>query len=71
MIEAFKEDIKNYLEKIQENTGKQGEALQEETNCLKKGKYNQADKGIEQNGPRIKMERETIKKGRQPKRWTT
>ena len=27
MIEAFKEDIKNSLEEIQENTGKQAETL--------------------------------------------
>jgi uncharacterized protein YukE len=32
MIEAFKEDIKNSLQEIQENTGKQGETLKEETN---------------------------------------
>jgi hypothetical protein len=32
MIEAFKEDIKNFPKEIQENTGKQVEALKEERN---------------------------------------
>jgi hypothetical protein len=32
VIEAFKDVIKNYLKEIQENTGKQIEALKEETN---------------------------------------
>ena len=32
MIEAFKEDINNSLKEIQENTGKQVEALKEERN---------------------------------------
>jgi hypothetical protein len=32
MIEAFKEDIKNSFNEIQENTGKHIEALKEETN---------------------------------------
>ena len=36
IIESFKEDINNSLKKIQENTGKQVEALKEETNPLKK-----------------------------------
>jgi len=40
MIEEFKEDINNSLKEIQENTGKQVEALKEETqnplrNCRK------------------------------------
>lgn len=41
MIEAFKEDIKNSLEEILENTCKQVEALKEETNkSLKEIKKN-------------------------------
>ena len=32
MIEAFKEDIKNFLKETQENTGKQVEARKEVTN---------------------------------------
>lgn len=47
IIEAFKEDINNSLKEIQENTGKQIEALKEETNPLNVGKYNQACEGIE------------------------
>ena len=31
MIEAFKKDINNSLKEIQENTGKQVDALKEET----------------------------------------
>ena len=34
IIESFKKDIKNSLKEIQENTGKQVEALKEETNPL-------------------------------------
>lgn len=36
MIEVFKEDKKNPLKEIQENTGKEVESLKEETNILKK-----------------------------------
>ena len=32
MIEAFKENINNSLKEIQENTGKQVDALKEKTN---------------------------------------
>ena len=35
-IESFKEDINNSLKEIQENTGKQVEALKDETSPLKK-----------------------------------
>jgi gas vesicle protein len=35
IIESFKEDINNSLKEIQENTGKQLEALKEETKPLK------------------------------------
>ena len=34
IIESFKKDINNSLKEIQENTGKQVEALKEETNPL-------------------------------------
>ena len=36
IIEFFKEDINNSLKEIQDNTGKQVEAVKEETNVLKK-----------------------------------
>ena len=59
IIESFKEDINNSLKEIQENTGKQVEALKEETNKSLKYKktqntYNQTDEGIEQSSPRPK-----------------
>jgi|UPI0000F4B281 hypothetical protein len=48
LIESFKEDINNPLKEIQESTGKQIEALKEETDPLKNtGKHNQTGDGIE------------------------
>jgi hypothetical protein len=41
IIEFFKEDINNSRKKIQENTGKQVEALKEESNTLKKYRITQ------------------------------
>jgi hypothetical protein len=70
MIEAFKEYMKIFLEEIQENTGKQIEALKEEINPLK----NQVGEGIEQNGPgtknRNRKSKENTKGGNYDK-WTT
>jgi gas vesicle protein len=44
VIEDFKKDIKNSLKEIQENTGKQLEALKEETqNPLKKYRKTQSN----------------------------
>ena len=56
MIEDFKKDINNFLEEIQENTGKQIEALKRKhKNPLKNtGKHNQTGEGIEQNSPGLK-----------------
>ena len=52
MIEDIKKDINNSLKKIQEITGKQVEAIKEETHTQKKplkitGKYNQSGEEIE------------------------
>jgi hypothetical protein len=43
MIEDFKKDINNFINKIQKNTGKQVEVLKEETQIFLKitGKHNQ------------------------------
>ena len=52
MIEDFKKDINNSLKEIQENTGKQLEALKEETqNPLKNYRKAQTGEGNEQNYP--------------------
>lgn len=69
MVEPFKEDINNSLEEVQENTGKQVEALKEKTNPLKKYRKMQSNKA--QNGPRNKMNIKTIKnhQWRQLWRW--
>jgi glutamyl-tRNA reductase len=50
MIEDLKEDINNSRKERQENTGKQVEALKEETHkFLKKCRKTQTGEGIEQN----------------------
>ena len=57
MIEDFKKVINNSLKEIQENTGKQLEALKEETqNSLKEiqEKHKQTGEGNEENHPRSK-----------------
>jgi hypothetical protein len=54
LIEDFKKEINNSFKEIQANTGKQLEAVKEETQkSLKKitGKHNQTGEGIEQNHP--------------------
>jgi hypothetical protein len=53
LIEDFKKDINNSLKEIQENTGKQLEALKGETQRSLKviGKPNKTGEGIEQNHP--------------------
>jgi hypothetical protein len=59
MIENFKKDINNPLKEIQENKGKQVEALKEEKkNSLKKitGKHKKIGEGIEQSHPGSKNE---------------
>ena len=71
MIEDFKQDINNFLQKIQENIGKQVEALKEETRkSLKELQENTNKQAKELNKTiqDLKMEIETIKKskGRQP-----
>jgi hypothetical protein len=45
MIEAFKENIKNSLKEIQENTGKQKAISKKEINCLKKYRKMQSSRG--------------------------
>jgi uncharacterized protein YaaN involved in tellurite resistance len=65
MIEAFKEDIKNSLEEIQENTDKHVEALKEKTNkSLKEIQENTIKqvKELNKTVQKIKVEIETIKK---------
>jgi polyhydroxyalkanoate synthesis regulator phasin len=64
MIEDFKKDINNSLKEIQENTGKQLEALKEETQISVTKQVKELNKTIQD----LKMEIETIKnyKGRQP-----
>ena len=50
MMEDFKKDINNSLKEIQENIGKQLEALKEETKISLEevtGKHNQTGEGIE------------------------
>jgi hypothetical protein len=57
MIEDFKKNINNSLKEIQENTGKQVEALKEVTQKSLKElqeKYNQTGEGSEQNHPGFK-----------------
>jgi len=52
MIEDFKKDISNSLKEIQDNTGRQVEAIKEETQKIPQritGKHNQTGKGTEQN----------------------
>ena len=72
MIEDFKKDINNSLKEIQENTGKQLEALEEQTkNPLKNyRKTQQTGEGIDQNHPGSKNGNRNNKKknhkGRQP-----
>ena len=44
IIESFKEDINNSLKEIEENTGKQVEALNEERNPLKKHRKTQSNR---------------------------
>jgi hypothetical protein len=73
MIEDFK-NINDFLKEILENTGKQVEALKEETQkSLKKitGKYNQTCEGIKQNHPESKHGNRNNKKNHKGRRqWT-
>ena len=65
MIKDFKKDINNSLKEVQENTGKQVEALKEETQTsLKKLQENTTQKVKELNKiiQHLKMEVEKIKK---------
>ena len=65
MMEDFKKDINNSLKEIQENTGKQVEALKEETQkSLKELQENTTKQVMELNKTiqDLKMEVETIKK---------
>ena len=71
MIEDFKKDINNFLEEIQENTGKQLEASKEETQKSLKEleENNKTGEGIEQNHPGSKSgngNNEEITKGENP-----
>ena len=50
IIETFKEDIENFLEEIQQYTGKQMLKWKQITQ-RNIGKHNQISKGIEQSGP--------------------
>jgi FtsZ-binding cell division protein ZapB len=43
-LESLKEDINNLLNEIEENTGKQVEALNRETNALKKYRKTQTNR---------------------------
>jgi hypothetical protein len=55
LIEDVKKDINNSLKEIQENTGKQVEALKEKTQkSLKELQENKTGEGIEQKHPRSK-----------------
>ena len=65
MIEDFKKDINNSLKEIQENTGKQLEALKEETQKTLKLQENTTKQVKERNKTiqDLKMEIETITKG--------
>jgi DNA anti-recombination protein RmuC len=65
MIEDFKKDINNSLKEIQENTGKQVEALKEETQKSLKELQENTIKQVKEMNKTIhdlKMEIETIKK---------
>jgi predicted nucleic acid-binding Zn-ribbon protein len=65
MIEEFKKDIHNSLKEIQENTGKQGEALKEKTQKPLKDLQENTTKQVKELNKTIhnlKMEIETIKK---------
>ena len=64
MIEKFKEDINNSLKEIQENTGKQVDALKEETQKSLKGLQENTTKQVKELDKTIqdlKMEIEAIK----------
>ena len=65
MIEDFKKDINNSLKEIQENTGKQLEALKEETQKSLKEIQQHSTKQVKELNKTfqdLKMETETIKK---------
>ena len=62
IIESFKDDINKSLKEVQENLGKQVEAIKEETSPLKKYSKTQTGEGNKQGGPRPRVEVETIKK---------
>ena len=65
IIEYFKEGINNFLKEIQENAGKQKEALKEETHKSLKGIQENTVKQVKElnkNGQYLKLEIETIKK---------
>ena len=65
VIEDFKKDINNSLKEIQENTGKQVEALKEETQKSPKELQENTIKPVKEMNKTIqdlKMELETIKK---------
>jgi hypothetical protein len=65
MIEDFKKDINNSLKEIQEDKGKQGEALKKKTQkCLKESQENTTKevKELNINIQNLKMDIEAIKK---------
>ena len=63
MVDDLKEDIKKSLKEIQENTGKQVEALKEEkkNKCLKEIQENKIKQGKELSkmvkGPKLEIEK--------------
>ena len=63
MTKAFQKDINNSFREIQENTGKQVEALKEKTNTLKEIQENSIIQVKEMNKTiqGLKMEVETLK----------
>jgi hypothetical protein len=72
MIEDFKKDINNSLKEIQENTGKQVDALKEETQKSLKGLQENTTKQVKELDKTIqdlKMEIETIKKSQRRQPW--
>ena len=63
--EGFKKDINSSLKEIQENTGKQVEAL----NALLESTTKQV-KELNETIQNLKMEEETIKKQKRTQHWT-
>ena len=72
VTEDFKKDINKSLKQIQENTGKQLEALKEESQkSLKELQENTIKQAMEMNKTiqDLKMEIETIKKSQKKQLW--